>query len=304
MAKRKPTLASIRQRLKHAPQDWQPRSYIDLGEHLNPVMGHADKGLPYGCICEVSGKPSCGKSVFCGDIAAACQVQDGADIIWLDCEDSFEQPATEDEGYWFQKRGLTCHEGAKNFYLIKPYIGKFGSTERLSCAQDMTKEAESLLEALHNYDPKGKRVLVLDSVANLMPAAMGAAGFDQSMNTEQSLPKFLALLMRRWVPLFRQYNTVGLFVNQLRENPGQMFGDKTYTPGGNAFKFGAHVRVRMRKIMLLPSAKVKGKILGIGGRIRNDKNKAGGLERSECDYKILFRGDSKFLPAGTIKYKK
>jgi hypothetical protein len=60
----------------------------------------------------------------------------------------------------------------------------------------------------------------------------------------------------------------------------------------------------MRKILLIPSTKVKGRKIGIGGRLRNDKNKAGGIERSECDYRILFRGDSKFLPAGTIKYKK
>ena len=303
-------LNKIRTALDRQGADWHPRFYLKTGnKYLDGVLGDPEKGLVYGKIIEVSGKPSNGKTALAIDIAAAGQAE-GAYVIWIDFENSFDQPEVPGKTSWYERRGLECHRDSDKFCLIQPYAGKFKTTtikdgvkstkimKRLSTAEELIEEAEQVLEAVAGKDQRV--VLVVDSVTAMLPEDQAAAGItNQSMKTEQALPKLLGYLLRRWVALLQEKNALAIFINQLRTKPGISFGDPDYTPGGNALPFYCHVRVRARRKgkRLLSH----GKPTGVQGILVNVKNKAGGEEGAECGFQLFWDGRSKFFNAKELK---
>jgi recombination protein RecA len=269
-------------------QDWLDTRVPDLNE----ALGDRERGIPYGRIIEISGKESQGKSALALTLAALAQ-RDGAGIVWLDFESSYDPT-------WAQKRGIE-HEsdGILGGFLIQPYLGTFGKekVERLATAEILCAEAESAMVALSkNFK---KQILICDSVASMLTEDEAGAGIEGgNMRTRMGLPMFLSSLLRRWVGLVQSCNVLVLFINQLREDPMARYGDKLYTPGGKSLPYYAHVRVRMRRSgkMLL-----KGKPYGIQGIISNTKNKAGGVEKSKVGYQLHFDGPLHFLPAKEVE---
>lgn len=280
------TLRKIRERLGHLASDWSPASWLDMGmEELNEVLGHPQRGVPYGRIIELSGLESVGKSALSLSLAA-CAQRDGAAIVWNDFEASFDEE-------WAKVRGLDTDD--KGFYLVQPYIGKFGKEQqqRMISAQELCAEVERLLASVHRKHQK--MFSVIDSVASMLPEGEAAAGLaHQGLPQSMELPKFLGKLLRRWVALAQSYNCTMIFINQLRQNPMQRFGDPWYTPGGNALRFYSHIRVRAR---LVKGGKIpqKNKVIGVKGKLTCLKNKVGGLQGAEVGYKLYFKGPLTFL---------
>jgi recombination protein RecA len=302
VSKPKISVASIRKKLNHGTFDWSPKDHLDTGSvELNRVLGNEETGIPYGNIIEISGAPSSGKSALAMDLAAAGQQINDAVVIWDDFENSFQVAEDENDKVWATRRGLVCHKGAENFFCLKPYIGKFGRTKRLSTCNDLFEETEELLGQLVEAYPGRPIINVFDSITAMLVDDEAAAGVsDQNMRTRNSLPMFLSQTMRRYVALYAEYNTLAIYINQLRDNVGVYFGDPKKTTGGNAMLFYAHVRVRMQRAGGGFMTK-SGRRIGVKGIIRNYKNKAGGIEGDQCGYKLFFSGRTKFLDAEEVK---
>ena len=308
-------LDQIRAKLNHCSMAYTPSLYLDTGiPDLNRVLGHADKGVPYGAIIEVSGLEGVGKSAICLSLAALAQ-QNGALVVWGD----FEHSWTPD---WSLKRGLAKCSGCNGekclrcggkesllygldttrLQVIQPYVGTFDGDSkhpRLTTAEELTAEIEAIMTALHRKHDR--MVIVVDSLASMLTQSEAEAGLEgANLRTSQSHPMFLGRLLRRWVGLSQSYNALILLINQLRQNPMARFGDPWYTPGGNAPRFYSHVRVRARRSkgsrILDTSKGGKGMQIGIQGILRCIKNKVGGQEWSEEAYKLMRDGPLEFFP--------
>jgi RecA/RadA recombinase len=294
--------AKIREKLGHLTMDWKPAQYLDTGiPDLNMVVGHREKGLAYGSQLEIAGWESNGKSALALSLAALAQ-NDGALVIWLDLERSWDPE-------WATKRGLDVDR----LIVIQPYVGKFGkkkkkkgqvddepdvkTTTRLSVAQDLLEEVEAVVEQFHGkFD---KFFLVVDSIPAILTEAEEAGGItDQNMRTKMDLPLFLSSTARRWMTWAQSYCVHIVWINQLRNRPDPF--DPEYTPGGNAMRFYCHTRVRISRAKG-KVIKRKGVTVGMQGFITNYKNKSGSPERSRVGFKLMFDGPLEFLPAGDLE---
>jgi recombination protein RecA len=294
-------LEKIRSKLQHLSFKLEPTAYLDTGlPSLNCVLGNATLGIPYGIMMEISGWEGVGKSANVLCLAALAQ-QDGALVIWIDLERSFTP-------HWAKIRGLDPE--AANFVLLQPYVGVFGGKEReetevkaekarLSTAQELLSEAESIMAALRKQYKK--MLVVIDSVPALLSEAEATVGLeDLNMKSDMALPVFMSRLTRRWVGLAATHNCIMCFINQLREGPAKKFQDPTKTPGGNALRFYSHVRVRVRRTKGSRIVQ-SGKTIGIRGVLKNTKNKVGGLEMSECGFKLFFNAPMSYIEIKALK---
>lgn len=286
-------LAKVREKLGHVVFEWKEDAWLETGvPELNQVFGDPGQGIPYGRIIEIAGMESVGKSALCFSIAALAQAE-GASVIWIDFENSWSNK-------WATLRGLDISKVA----VVRPYIGNFGKEKepRMTNAEELCSQAEAMIPLLSK---KGSRiVMVLDSVAAMVPKEKANTALeDVNMRTGQSLPKLLNAVFGRWVGLAQAHNVMILAINQLRQNPMARFSDPWYTPGGNALRFFCHVRVRVKRMKsgMIMDSRAKKTQIGVQGLIRNVKNKAGGLEKSEVAYKIFFSGTTKFMAAKDLE---
>lgn len=299
-------IALIRKKLKHFTLEKTVKYWLDTGsEELNSVFGSRQEGIPYGKIFELSGMESMGKTAQMLKLAAMAQ-KDGAKIIWVDLESSWDS-------LWSEAWGLDTSQ----VYLFQPEIvvnedpeiakkrdkkKRDTSEGRLQTAEELLAEVEEIIRKIGRANPNGRIFCCVDSIAAMLTEEEAAAGIQgQNMRTTVSLATFLSKLLRRWVALVNKYSIMLMFVNQLRTAPGVMYGNPEYTPGGNAVRLYASVRVRMRrKSKKLMKA---GKAIGIKGLLMNWKNKAGGGSREglNCGYKLYYDGRLKYVDAEDIK---
>ena len=189
-------------------------------------------GLPKGRTVEVFGPEGGGKSTLALHVISQAQKQEGK-AAYIDAEHA----------------------------LDIDYAKKLGvKTDELLVSQpDSGEEALNILDALVRSEMID--VIVVDSVAALTPQAeiegeMGAQFIGlQARMMSQALRKLTAITAKA--------NTLVIFINQLREKIGIMFGNPETTPGGRALKFYASVRIDIRA-----SAKIKKGEQIIGHRVR------------------------------------
>jgi recombination protein RecA len=188
----------------------RPRAFIPTGfEALDRALGG---GLPRGCITEVFGGPSGGKTTLALRIVARAQ-QNGLSAAWIDAERSFD-PA------------YAVHRGV--------------SLDRLPVARPDTAE-ESLEIARQLAASGGIDLLALDSAAALIPALELEIGLGDSSVSLQS--RILASGFRRlWFAAARTETAI-LVLNQVRSSFGS--SDAETTAGGPALKLQAAVRISL-----------------------------------------------------------
>lgn len=277
------TLDQIRASLGHKSFIHTPTMWLDTkSRYLNSVLGREDLGIPYGRMIELTGMESNGKTAMGLTIGAIAQ-RDGAVVSVLDLESSWDSE-------WASRRGLD----AKKVQLLQPYVGKFAKEKdaRLISSQELFEEAERVMSASYAEAQAKKRqhkmFMLVDSIAAILTDEESAAGLaDSNMRSKLSTAVFLGQLMRRWVGLCQSYNVLVVFINQMRINPMQFFGDPHYTPGGNAPRFFCHIRAKMRRVKGGRMTNL-GKVIGVKGILQNTKNKVGGVEGTSCGYKLLF----------------
>src|SRR5260370_3698462 len=174
-------------------------------------------GVPRGRICEIYGPESSGKTTLALHIVAEAQKAGGV-AAYIDAEHAMDAD----------------------------YAGKLGVNidDLLISQPDSGEQALEIAEALVRSN--GVDVIVVDSVAALVPRAE----LDGEMG--DSLPGLQARLMsqalRKPTAIFAQSGTCFIFINQIREKIGVMFGNPEPTTSGNALKFYASVRLDIRRI--------------------------------------------------------
>ena len=174
-------------------------------------------GLPKGRVIEIYGPESSGKTTLATHVIAEAQKAGGIAAI-VDAEHAFDQ-------FYAQKLGVDV----ENLLISQPDNG------------------EQALEIADNLIRSGAiDVIVIDSVAALVPKAEieGEMG-DSKMGLQARL---MSQALRKLTGTISKTNCCCIFINQLREKIGVMFGNPETTTGGNALKFYASVRLDIRRI--------------------------------------------------------
>jgi len=257
--------------------------HLDLGDaDANEVFGDRELGLRWGCIIELHGPNSSGKTWLATKIAAIAQQQDEhVYVAKADLERSNDDRFNEKNGIDMQRFYPFVAEIAAK---IKKPDDRYEET-----AEQLCDKIEAWIKFRHERDKLAKTVLIIDSVTGMLVSEEDEGGLaDQNMRTKVSLASFLSLLCRRWTRLAANYKVIMIFINQERMAPGVMYGSPIVTSGGHALKFYSSVRVRTRRCKNGRVMK-DGKCIGLRSILLNEKNKVGGREGSEAAFKAYTR---------------
>jgi recombination protein RecA len=117
-------------------------------------------------------------------------------------------------------------------------------TEMEKIFQALEKNLQAIIE---NPQYKDKPVLIcMDSLAQMSTEQEVEADYEHNMNMSLRKAQQLGKALRKIVPFLNKANACLIIINQQRDKPGVMFGDPKTTPGGNALKFAASLRIKLK----------------------------------------------------------
>ena len=196
-------------------------------------------GVPRGRIIEIYGPESSGKTTISLQIAAEAQ-KNGGQVAMIDAEHALDP-------VYAKALGVDI----ENLIISQPDNGEMA-----------LEIAEALIKS------SAIDVIIVDSVAALVPKAEidGEMG-DSHVGLHARL---MSQGMRKLVGLIKKVNCTVIFINQLREKVGVMFGNPETTTGGRALKFYSSVRLEVRRV---ESIKIKEDLVGNRTKVKVIKNK-------------------------------
>ncbi|WP_018660194.1 recombinase RecA [Heyndrickxia acidiproducens] len=242
---------ALDQALKQIEKQFGKGSIMKLGEQPDRVVSSIPSGslaldialgvggYPRGRVIEIYGPESSGKTTVALHAIAEVQAQ-GGQAAFIDAEHALDP-------VYSQKLGVNIDE----LLLSQPDTGE---------------QALEIAEALVRSGAVD--IIVIDSVAALVPKAEieGEMG-DAHVGLQARL---MSQALRKLSGIINKSNTIAIFINQIREKVGVMFGNPETTPGGRALKFYSSVRLEVRRAEQI---KQGSDIVGNKTRIKVVKNK-------------------------------
>ena len=219
---------TLEQVLKDIEKQFGKGAVMKLGEHANQKVEVISSGsitldtalgiggYPKGRIIEIYGPESSGKTTFALHAIAEAQ-KSGGKAAFIDAEHALDP-------VYASKLGVNINE----LLLSQP---------------DNGEQALEITEALVRSGAIS--IIVIDSVAALVPQAEIEGEMGDSHVGLQA--RLMSQALRKLSGIINKTNTVAIFINQLREKVGVMFGNPEVTPGGRALKFYSSVRLEIRR---------------------------------------------------------
>ena len=206
-----------------------------VGLHLALGVG----GDPRGRIIEIYGPESSGKTTLAIHAIAEAQKAGGI-AAFIDAEHAFDR-------FYAEKLGVDI----ENLWISQPDNGE----QALEIADQLIRSS-------------AVDIVVIDSVAALTPKAELEG--DMGDNKVGLQARLMSQALRKLTATISKTNTTCIFINQLREKIGVMFGNPETTTGGNALKFYASVRLDIRRVGQIKDGE---EVLGNQTRVKVVKNK-------------------------------
>ena len=239
------------------------------------IANKTNGGVPIGRLTEVVGTESAGKSVILANIISNAQKMNMKCVL-IDTETTSDRAFLTKFGVDYDSLTRIVLENVEDVMTaIEAIIRKYQETMQDEVVEKPKKGQKAV--------PKRRLLIGWDSVA--ITPSKDEVDNDIEKQSMGVIPRILSKGLRKINKLVSETETTLVFTNQLKENIGQMFGDKMVAPGGRAIKYHASTRIKLNKKSDIKNA--QDQVVGIKVAAKVIKNKVS-IPYREANFDIVF----------------